>query len=860
MAVEVGKGYVGIGADVKSLQATLTGLGTLLGGKLGAAGALLGNQLGSKMGKGIEENLGGAKGGVGGLVGLLGAGGPWGAAAAAAVAATAGVGIGLYKLGENFDTAYRTIARRTGDTGGQLKVLKQSFNDVLRTTPASMEAVSQAVIGVQRYTGAAQKPLTDLSRQLVTLSRISGTDVTSNTEAGIRALERWNIPVKQAKPLIDALFTASQKSGVGFSDLAQQVTQFQPQMTAMGYSFKDSVTMLASWGKSGVNTSRIMMGMQMAAAKLAGEQGKGNEAVAKAQSKLDAAELKAAATTGPAHVRALQDVFKAQVGLNEAQKNAAKLNAETIPDAFRTAVDQIKHAKTPMDALNLAVDLFGKRGAVQMVSAIRSGKFNFDEMKKSVDNSNDSIAETANKTRTVGGAFGKLRNQAEVELQPVSTKVFGALRIAMIDTADYLSKNMPGAIHRTSEAFKDAYSFISQWTRRIYEAITPLRHTIGDIFVAGFRTLRTAWNLAQPVLEAIGRTFILLKDIITGNWGDAWNQVKGILGDAGRALARLPEMMYRLVTLPFSLLGAHVTDALNGFWNVLTTIPGKVWGFLSGLPQLVWNLISYAFGVTKSAAETGLKDIWTWLTALPLRIIFAIGDLGGWVWRHIQGAFGRALSAITSGLANIWGWLGQLPGMISGAMGDIGGWVWNHLAHAFGRMLDGIQWGAQAVWGWLSGMPSRVVNAMGDVGTQLWNYGTHIMDRLADGITSAAGHVWDAVSHIAGGILSHFPHSPAKMGPLSGSGDPVFLGRNVANRLTAGLTQGQSQVNAALTSMLTVSPGDLTGLGGGAAVPVTGALGGRGPAVVVQNANFTTNLDVEQFMRQAAWAAQTQGL
>ena len=904
MATKVGEGYVGISADYKTLQGQLAGLGSLLGGKFGAMGALLGNRLGEGMGKGVQSHLGQTEGAVTGLTGVLGKFGTKGGVAGAVVAATAAVGVGLYKMGSDFDAAQRTIARSTGESGRDLQNLDRAFSDVLKTVPASMGQVASAISGVQRYTGPSSKSLEGLSRQFLTLSRISGTDVKTNVEAGVRAFENWNIPAKEAPRLMDQLYRASQKSGVGFSELAQGVTHFGPQLRVMGYSFTDSTAMMAAFGKQGVNSSRVFMAMQLAAANMGKAQTSAANDVRKAQDKLAGAELAAASTTGPKHAKALQEVTKAQLELNVAQKTAAEANRGSIPAAFRETINSIKDAKTNQEALGLAVQTFGKRGALQLVDAIRSGKFNFDEMEKSIKNSNHAIADTANHTKTLGGQFGILKNSTAVALQPLSADVFQGIRrgllnvmTALIPATNWLGKNMPGAIKHTVDAFKETEHFIDQWVRRIYEYLTPLRHTIGDIFVAWARVIRTSWDLAQPVLEAIGRTFILLYDIITGKWGAAWTQVKGILGDVGRALLRVPEMLYRLITLPFSALGAHVTDALNGFWSVLTAIPGKILraignlgslllqagkdlinGLLTGI-QFVWNntvvawlnlgqkIINAVGNLTQTLLQAG-KDVltglwnglqWVWNNEIAgwlnigQKIVGAVGWLGG----VLVEAGKSALNGLWAGM--VWFWETQVRGWlnIGQKISDAVGWLGLALWHAGSDVIGGLLGGARAAWNdawnWFAGRGQKAADAVGNLLNALWNAGYAVIQGFINGAKKA----WDDLKGFFGSIG----------GWVAGHKGPLDYDRRLliphGQAMMQGLAAGLKSQMPMLESVLSGVADTIGGVGGSLDASLSSGgtgLGGRGPSVVVQHAHFNDNLDVEQFMRQAAWVAQTQGL
>ena len=90
-----------------------------------------------------------------------------------------------------------------------------------------MGQVTATVDELQRYTGTKAVPaLESLSKQLIIVSRISGTDVATNVANATHALENWNVPVRQAPADMNALFTVSQKSGASFGDLANQVTRF----------------------------------------------------------------------------------------------------------------------------------------------------------------------------------------------------------------------------------------------------------------------------------------------------------------------------------------------------------------------------------------------------------------------------------------------------------------------------------------------------------------------------------------------------------------------------------------------------------------------------------------------------------
>jgi TP901 family phage tail tape measure protein len=754
---EVGKGYVGISADTKGLQSELTSLGGNLGAKLGPVGALLGNKLGSSMGGGMEKGLGGSKSGIAGLAGMLGETGPYGIAAAAAVAATVGVGTALYKMGSDFETQYRTIARDTGATGKDLANLEQSFRNVAKSGPSSFADVTTAITEVQRMTGTTGPNLEGLSKQFLTLSRITGTDLKTNVDSGSKALEQWDLHGKDATTAMNQMFTASQKTGVTFSSLSGNVTKFAPQLRTMGYSFSDSTSMLASFEQHGVNTSKVMAAMQIAGAKF------------------------------------------------------AKAGVKDIPAAMDATITAIKGASNQTDALNIAAGAFGSRGAVQMVQAVRGGQLDFGKLSKEVKGSGDSINDTAKRTATLGGSFATLKNATAVALEPLSTAVFKGITQGLIGmtkaltvAATWLGTNLPGAMEHTTNAFKDVAHFFAAATRDIYNAITPLRQMIGATFTTAARLMQDAYHVIQPIIRMYVDIFKVLIDLLTGNWQGAWNAAKDAVLSALRALAAVPKLLFDYITAPFANLGPGIANALQGFWTEVSSIPGKVVGFLSSLGGAVFGAIAGGFSTAAGAAGAALGSFFGTVAALPGQVVRFLSGLGGAVFGAIAGGFSTAAGA---------------------AAGALGG-----------------------LWSVVSGIPHQIITALGDLGGLLKDAGRALIQGLINGIGSLAGAVEDKIKSVvtapinaAKGILGI--HSPST----------VFhdLGRNTVQ----GYINGMESLASATTNTLNHV---LPDFGGGS--PMAAGSGAGGPAVVIQTANFNSDVDIDHFMKRVAWVAQTAGV
>src|SRR5581483_10007800 len=95
--------------------------------------------------------------------------------------------------------------------------------------------------------------------------------------------------------------------------------------------------------------------------------------------------------------------------------------------ALRNFVDRVTQAATPMDALNIVAETFGKRSGLFLADAARVGALNIANLTEVTRNSAGSINSTAEKTETLSEALTKLGHSADVALAPLGTPLVKAL-------------------------------------------------------------------------------------------------------------------------------------------------------------------------------------------------------------------------------------------------------------------------------------------------------------------------------------------------------------------------------------------------------------------------------------------------
>jgi hypothetical protein len=111
---------------------------------------------------------------------------------------------------------------------------------------------------------------------------------------------------------------------------------------------------------------------------------------------------------------------------------------------------------------------------------------------------------------------------------------------------------------------------------------------------------------------------------------------------------------------------------------------------------------------------------------------------------------------------------------------------------------DATRW-ANDIRGFFARIPGEIGHALASLPGILYNAGRSAISSLVSGLKSVP--VVGTVIGIAQTIADHFPHSPAKLGPLSGQGDPLLLGQRIVQRLIKGM-QGETPAVRAAASKL----------------------------------------------------------
>lgn len=278
-----------------------------------------------------------------------------------------------------------------------------------------------------------------------------------------------------------------------------------------------------------------------------------------------------------------------------------------------------------------------------------------------------------------------------------------------------------------------------------------------------------------------------------------------------------------------------VIDSIVNAWNVFMEWWAGIWEEIRVPVTAAWEFIEGTIIVAMEAIWETIQGIWDGIVATfggaweaikgivqgALEIIKGFIDLflgllsGDWslAWEGIKGILSgvwTAMKGIVSGAVD------AMKGIISGALDAISGIfssVWDGIKEgvsaAWDGIVSGVKTGANAMLDFIESIPETVMGFFADAGTWLIEAGKKIIRGLIDGIKSMIGAVGDAIGDIAGTIGDFLPFSPAKRGPLSGHGAPIYSGRSIGRQLADGIAEQRGRVHAEMTRVVRPPAGAL---------------------------------------------------
>jgi phage-related minor tail protein len=590
--------------------------------------------------KKVESSLGGTLKSIGDKVGQIGSAVVLGAVAAV-TGALVGIGTAAFSSAMQLDDAYDGIITKTGATGEVLDGLKEDFKGVFVGVSADAETVSGAIAELNSRLGATGQPLRDMTSGLVDSARMMGGDATANAASLAKMMASWGLSNEEGAATLDKLFVATQKSGIGMDQLMSSVQQNGAVLRTMGFSLNDSVAMMATFEKAGLESGQVMAAMKIAAGKFTKAQqdstetikggvpslAKAGDQLANLRQQLSLASLKQSEFTAKtkASTRAASEAkihkltkqitdLEAAMAKGESRTITVAGSNKTLHESLMGTFDAIKNDTDATHALSVGMEVFGARSAPAMVDAIRSGKLELGTMIAALEDSKDAIYKTSVATEDWPERWQKIKNIATVALAPIGEKMMG-IAGSILESAlpaldkfvEILENNVTPWVEKAAEVIQGLLA--GDWSVPWQDLFPPVVVDTIETIISGVQTLVAFVSDNLPAVAAVIGT--LLVGAFT-----AWAYSAGVAAIA--TIAAMGPVIPIIIALEavIGLLAVAWTQDWGGMRTTLTD-------FWTNTGQPIFDQVKTWLEVNIPKAIQAVSEFWTGTLVPAMQAVWA---------------------------------------------------------------------------------------------------------------------------------------------------------------------------------------------------------------------------------------------
>lgn len=364
------------------------------------------------------------------------------------------------------DEGVDTIVTATGASGEALDGLVASYETIATSIPEELGDVASAVGEVNTRFHTTGEELEGQTTLFLQFAKITGGDVVSSVDSADKVLKTFGKTSDDASGLLGMVAKAAQDTGINAQGLMDDVLANSATFKELNFSLEESVNFMALLDENGVESGTALAGLK-----------------------------------------------KAVVNLTDAGMSES--------EALQTVIDKIKNAGSETEALTIAQETFGTKGAAEMATAIREGRLSLDDLSASMADYSTVVTDTYN--NTMDGVDG-------------ATTAANAAKIAMSTLGETISDMLAPIFQHLTQLLIDAKARFDTLDDGQKQAVV----TIGLIVAA-----------IGPALVIIGKVITAVGTITTG--------VGSLVGFVGGTVV--------------PLITGTVMPALSGLWALMLANP-----------------------------------------------------------------------------------------------------------------------------------------------------------------------------------------------------------------------------------------------------------------------------------------------
>lgn len=284
-----------------------------------------------------------------------------------------------YEAAKELDDGYDAIITKTGASGKALQEMQDIADNVFSSMPVDMADVGNAVGEVNTRFHSMGEELENTSKIFLQFAEINGTNVSSSVDKTDRIMKSFGVDASEVKNVLGLFTKVGQDTGMTMETLMGTLDTNGENFRNLGFSLESSAQMLAEFEANGVDTNGVLAALQ-----------------------------------------------KGVVNATKEGKDANSMLSE--------AAAAIVNAKTETEALQIATETFGSKGAMVMVDGLRSGRVSLQETGTSLKSYGDIVERTFEETldpwddakvamNNLKAAGSTLAGEAMQELKPAINAV-----------------------------------------------------------------------------------------------------------------------------------------------------------------------------------------------------------------------------------------------------------------------------------------------------------------------------------------------------------------------------------------------------------------------------------------------------
>lgn len=652
------------------------------------------------------------------------------------------------------DEGYDTVIKKTGATGEALEDLTEQVDDVFSSLPTTAADAGIAVGEVNTRFGLMGDACEELSKDFIRFAEINETDLNTAIDSVDAIMTKFGIDTEDATAVLGLMTKAAQDTGITIETLENALSVNGATLKEMGLDLTESVNLLAQFEMSGVDTTTAL------------------------------------------------------AGLKKAQQNATE-EGKTLEDALSETIESIKNASSETEALQIATELFGKKGAAEMTQAIREGRFSLEDLTGSLSDYGSIVEDTFNATispwdeakvavNNLKVAGADLANELFTMLQPIISGIVEKVKefTSWFKNLNDGTKQMIIKIAALVAALSPALMIIGKLTSGIGGFVTKiggLITKIGGVIpkLGGLKGAITA--IASPVgivVAAIGAlvaAFVYLyntNDEFREKVNNAVEQIKAAFQSLVEKIKPLLEdikavfeslmtalqpvfefIVEQVMVVANGIMNAMqpvidaITNAINFVINiinaVLALIRGDFDGFFSYISAALQSAIDFVTNTLNAIAaflSTLFSGIWTTITGI-------FQSVGQWFCDR----FNEAYTGICNIFSAIGEWFAARWSDIKNALATVAEWFGTMFADA----VTGIENAFSTIGQWFSARWMSIKNIFSTVATffqEKFNSAAQAVKNAFSAIPQFFSDLWakitgifiDAGQKVADGVMGAF--------------------------------------------------------------------------------------------------------